>query len=52
MVLVAFLTPLAVVSPLAGVYVDSGIVKATMIASDLIRAAHGAGPGLCPRPER
>lgn len=39
MVLVAFLTPLAVVSPIAGVYVDRWNLKATMIASDLIRAA-------------
>ena len=39
MVLVAFLMPLAIVSPVAGVYVDRWNVKATMIASDLIRAA-------------
>jgi DHA3 family macrolide efflux protein-like MFS transporter len=38
MVLVAFLTPLAVISPLAGVYVDKWNLKATMIASDLLRA--------------
>jgi predicted MFS family arabinose efflux permease len=38
MVLVAFLTPLAIVSPVAGVFVDKWNVKATMIASDLIRA--------------
>src|SRR5215475_7923286 len=37
MILVAFLTPLAVVSPLAGVFVDKWNVKWTMIASDLIR---------------
>lgn len=37
MILVAFLTPFAFVSPLAGVYVDKWNVKATMIASDLIR---------------
>jgi predicted MFS family arabinose efflux permease len=37
MILVAFLTPLAVVSPLAGVFVDKWNVKSTMIASDLIR---------------
>jgi MFS family permease len=37
MILVAFLTPLAVVSPLAGVFVDKWTVKWTMIASDLIR---------------
>src|SRR5436309_2339938 len=39
MVLVSFLTPLAIISPLAGVYVDKWNLKATMIASDLIRAA-------------
>src|ERR1700755_1060575 len=38
MVLVSFLTPLAVISPLAGVYVDKWNVKWTMIASDVIRA--------------
>ena len=37
MILVAFLTPLAFVSPLAGVYVDKWNVKTTMIASDAIR---------------
>jgi MFS family permease len=37
MVLVSFLTPLAVISPLAGVYVDKWNVKATMIASDVAR---------------
>src|SRR3954452_24767012 len=39
MVLVSFLTPLAIISPLAGVFVDKWNLKATMIASDLIRAA-------------
>jgi MFS transporter, DHA3 family, macrolide efflux protein len=38
MVLVSFLAPLAVISPLAGVYVDQWNVKWTMIASDVIRA--------------
>ena len=38
MILVAYLLPLAVISPLAGVFVDKWNVKATMIASDLIRA--------------
>src|SRR5947208_15466226 len=38
MVLVAFLTPLAIISPLACVYVDKWNLKATMIASDLYRA--------------
>jgi DHA3 family macrolide efflux protein-like MFS transporter len=38
MVMVAFLTPLAIISPVAGVFVDKWNVKATMIASDLIRA--------------
>ena len=37
MILVAYLIPLAVVSPLAGVFVDKWSVKWTMIASDLIR---------------
>jgi MFS transporter, DHA3 family, macrolide efflux protein len=38
LVLVFYLLPLAVVSPIAGVFVDSWNVKRTMIASDLIRA--------------
>jgi predicted MFS family arabinose efflux permease len=37
MILVAFLTPLAVVSPIAGVFVDKWNVKWTMIGSDVIR---------------
>jgi MFS family permease len=37
MVLVAFMAPLAIVSPLAGVFVDRWRLKRTMIASDLIR---------------
>ena len=37
MILVAYMLPLAVVSPLAGVYVDKWNVKWTMIASDMIR---------------
>jgi predicted MFS family arabinose efflux permease len=37
MILVAFLTPLAVISPLAGVFVDKWNVRATMVASDVIR---------------
>jgi DHA3 family macrolide efflux protein-like MFS transporter len=37
MVLVAYMLPLAVVSPLAGVYVDKWNVKWTMIGSDMIR---------------
>ena len=37
MILVAFLTPLAILSPVAGVFIDRWNVKATMIASDLIR---------------
>src|SRR5450755_4621219 len=37
MILVAYMLPLAVVSPLAGVFVDKWNVKWTMIASDLIR---------------
>lgn len=38
LVLVFYLLPLAVVSPIAGVFVDSWNVKRTMIASDLLRA--------------
>ena len=37
MILVSYLAPLAVISPLAGVYVDRWNVKWTMIASDAIR---------------
>jgi len=37
MILVAYMLPLAVVSPLAGVYVDKWNVKWTMISSDLVR---------------
>src|SRR5436190_17606957 len=37
LILVSFLTPLAIISPIAGVYVDKWNVKATMIASDVIR---------------
>jgi MFS transporter, DHA3 family, macrolide efflux protein len=37
MIMVAFLLPLAVISPLAGVFVDKWNVKATMITSDVIR---------------
>jgi MFS family permease len=38
MILVAFLAPFALVSPVAGVYVDKWNTKWTMISSDLIRA--------------
>jgi DHA3 family macrolide efflux protein-like MFS transporter len=37
MILVAYLFPLAVISPLAGVFVDKWNVKWTMVASDVIR---------------
>lgn len=37
MILAAYLAPLAVVSPIAGVFVDKWNVKWTMIASDVIR---------------
>ncbi|MBM3727067.1 MAG: MFS transporter [Acidobacteria bacterium] len=37
-VLVAFMAPMAVISPVAGVLVDRWNLKRTMIASDLIRA--------------
>src|SRR4029434_728883 len=37
MVLVSFMAPLAIISPLAGVFVDRWNLKRTMIASDLIR---------------
>src|SRR5579871_798647 len=38
MILVSYLAPLAVISPVAGVFVDKWNVKWTMIGSDLIRA--------------
>jgi MFS transporter, DHA3 family, macrolide efflux protein len=37
MIMVSFMTPLAIFSPIAGVFVDKWNLKATMIASDLIR---------------
>jgi DHA3 family macrolide efflux protein-like MFS transporter len=37
MILVSYLFPLAVISPLAGVFVDKWNVKWTMIASDVVR---------------
>ena len=37
MVLVSFMAPMAIVSPIAGVFVDRWRLKQTMIASDLIR---------------
>jgi MFS family permease len=37
MILAAYMAPLAIISPLAGVYVDKWNVKWTMVASDLIR---------------
>ena len=37
MILVSFLAPLAVISPIAGVFIDRWNVKWTMISSDLIR---------------
>jgi DHA3 family macrolide efflux protein-like MFS transporter len=39
LIMISFLLPLAFVGPVAGVFVDRWNVKATMIASDLIRAA-------------
>src|SRR5580693_110826 len=39
MILVAYLLPMAVISPFAGVFVDKWNVKWTMIASDLTRGA-------------
>src|SRR5215469_1088989 len=38
MILVSYMLPMAIVSPIAGVYVDLWNVKATMIGSDLARA--------------
>src|SRR5690242_19683283 len=38
-VTIAFMLPMAVISPIAGVFVDHWNVKRLMIASDLIRAA-------------
>ena len=37
LILVSFMAPLAIVSPIAGVFVDRWPLKQTMIASDLIR---------------
>lgn len=37
-VMIAFIIPMAIVGPLAGVFIDRWNVKRTMIASDLIRA--------------
>jgi MFS family permease len=37
MILVSFLLPLALISPVAGVFVDKWNLKATMVASDVIR---------------
>src|SRR5581483_7903169 len=37
MILVSYLLPLALISPLAGVFVDKWNVKWTMVASDVIR---------------
>ena len=42
-IMIAFLLPLAVVGPLAGVFVDHWDMKRTMIASDLIRAVLAIG---------
>ncbi len=39
MIWVVFFMPIAIVSPLAGVFVDKWSVKTTMIASDLMRGA-------------
>jgi DHA3 family macrolide efflux protein-like MFS transporter len=38
LIFVAYFLPLALISPIAGVFVDRWNVKATMIASDLLRA--------------
>jgi MFS transporter, DHA3 family, macrolide efflux protein len=38
-VMIAYIVPLAIIGPLAGVFIDRWNVKRTMIASDLIRAA-------------
>src|ERR1700746_2327633 len=46
MVLVSFMAPLAIVSPLAGVFVDRWHLKRTMIASDVIRGGLGVGLGV------
>ena len=37
LILISYLAPLAVISPLAGVFVDKWNLKLTMVASDLIR---------------
>ena len=43
LILVAFMLPLAIVSPLAGVLVDRWNLKRTMITSDLLRALVASG---------
>src|ERR1051325_7215386 len=43
MVLVSIMAPLAIVSPLAGVFVDRCDLKRTMIASDLLRGVLALG---------
>ena len=43
MISVAFLIPFALITPVAGVFVDRWRVKRTMIASDLIRAVLAVG---------
>ncbi len=42
-IMIAFMLPLAIVGPLAGVFVDHWDMKRTMIASDLIRAVLALG---------
>ncbi len=37
MILVAFMTPYALISPIAGVFVDKWNLKATMVGSDVVR---------------
>src|ERR1039457_7212890 len=51
MILVAYMLPLAVVSPLAGVFVDKWNVKWTMIARLGARRS-GSGAGVRARPQR
>ncbi len=42
LILVSFILPLAIVGPLAGVFVDRWNLKRTMISSDLVRAVLAA----------
>src|SRR5258708_32451753 len=50
LVSVSFLVPMALIGPLAGVFVDRWNPKRTMVASDLNRAVLGLGLGVAGGP--